>query len=361
VLFGGWTMVRSEALVCCECVSDAVLCQWLRDIGQAGTCSFCEEWRITVPLAEIAQKIDAAMREFYRPAEETGHAVEDSDNPQYWADGESAAEIIQEVAGVEPTVAEAIDKYLSAAESRDVQDGGDPYYGGGPLEHVEPYSGEFMETWQRFEDRLKYEVRFFDEEGKRLLDELFEDLPSLAGGEAFVTLEPGGEFSRLYRARIVGSDADLQEFIRDPVGRIGPPPPNRARAGRMNPVGISVFYGAFSEEVAVAEVRPPVGADVAVGEFSLLRVVKLLDVSFLPFAFHEESFFSPAYDRLRNKVRFLEELHGRISRPVLPNDEAIEYLPTQAVAEYVAKCHGIARGDLRLNANRRGARSGRAG
>lgn len=109
----------------------------------------------------------------------------------------------------------------------------------------------------------------------------------------------------------------------------------------MNPVGISVFYGAFSENVAVAEVRPPVGAVVAVGSFSLLRTVRLLDFSFFPFAYHQESIFSPLYDRLRNKVGFLEKLHRRLSRPVLPSDEALEYLPTQAVAAYVANVIGL--------------------
>jgi hypothetical protein len=109
----------------------------------------------------------------------------------------------------------------------------------------------------------------------------------------------------------------------------------------MNPTGIPVFYGAFAEDVAIAEVRPPVGSMVAVGKFSLLRPVRLLDVSFLPFAYHEESIFSLAYDHLRNKVGFLEKFHRRISRPVLPSDEALAYLPTQAVAAYVANVMGL--------------------
>ena len=109
----------------------------------------------------------------------------------------------------------------------------------------------------------------------------------------------------------------------------------------MNPAGIPTFYGAFSEEVAVAEVRPPVGSLIAVGKFSLLRAIKLLDVSFLPFAYHEASIFSPAYNQLRSKVAFLEKFHRRISHPVLPSDEALAYLPTQAVSAYVANVMGL--------------------
>jgi len=334
-------MAGGEDRLCWECVSDPVLRQWLRDNGHVAKCSFCGKQRITCPIHEIAEKIDGAIREYYRPGELRGHVVEDSDNLQYWEDGEPATDIIEEIAGVESAIADAIDAYLSAAEWRDVKDGGEAYYGGTSLEHVRTYPEEFMEIWLRFERRLKHEVRFFDEEGKRLLDELFADLPSLAGGKAIVTIEPGGEFSTFHRARIAEDEAEAEAFIRDPARHIGPPPPHLAQAGRMNPAGIPAFYGAFSEEVAIAEVRPPVGAVVGVGKFSLLRPIRLLDVSFLPFAYHEESIFSPAYDRLRNKVGFLEQLHRRISRPVLPSDEALAYLPTQAVAAYVANVMGL--------------------
>lgn len=90
---------------------------------------------------------------------------------------------------------------------------------------------------------------------------------------------------------------------------------------------------------------------------SLLRPVRLLDVSFLPFAYHEESIFSPAYDHLRNKVGFLEKFHRRISKPVLPSDEALAYLPTQAVAAYVANVmslDGVIYGSIQIGAESEG-------
>jgi len=52
---------------------------------------------------------------------------------------------------------------------------------------------------------------------------------------------------------------------------IGPPPPARAMAGRMNARGIAVFYGALDAATAVAEVRPPSGSKVLVGRFEILR------------------------------------------------------------------------------------------
>ena len=117
-------MTNQEEVLCWECVSDPVLRIWMREQGHAGVCSFCGKRRIACALHDVADRIDTVMREFYRPGEQRGHVVPDSDNPQYWEDGEPATEIIQEIAGVEPEVAEAIDGHLSEAEGRDVQDGG---------------------------------------------------------------------------------------------------------------------------------------------------------------------------------------------------------------------------------------------
>jgi hypothetical protein len=74
----------------------SVLRQWLRDSGRVGQCSIGKR-RIVSPFHEVAEKIDLAIREFYRPSQETGHVVPDSDNVQYWPDGEPASDIIQEM------------------------------------------------------------------------------------------------------------------------------------------------------------------------------------------------------------------------------------------------------------------------
>ena len=48
------------------------------------------------------------------------------------------------------------------------------------------------------------------------------------------------------------------------------------------------------------------------------------------------SHFDPDYAEHKGRAAFLEFLVDEISRPVLPGDEAPEFLPTQAVAEYLA-------------------------
>ena len=43
----------------------------------------------------------------------------------------------------------------------------------------------------------------------------------------------------------------------------------------MNAKGISTFYGATNEDIALAEVRPPVGSQVAIARFDIIRPLLL--------------------------------------------------------------------------------------
>lgn len=331
----------AKVFLCWQCVENTALREWIQDAGSAAICTYCHKRRRSCRLKTVADRIDEVLRTYYEIAEETAHFSAESDNPYYQADGDTAREIIESEAGVSERIASDLDDYLHGLEERDVRDGGDPFYGETILSHIGAYSGHYMEMWNEFEQRLKHEVRFFDEKGKKILDELIGDIAGIAEGHAIVTLEPGTADSIFFRARIVGENSSLFDVVTKPAPNLGPPPPERARAGRMNPAGISVFYGAFAAEVAVSEVRPSVGSTVAIGKFSLMRQVKLLDLSYLPYAYHQESIFSDYYDTARSKVTFLSRLHNRISRPVLPSDEVLAYLPTQAVAAYVTNVLGF--------------------
>ena len=104
----------------------------------------------------------------------------------------------------------------------------------------------------------------------------------------------------------------------------------------MNAQGIPVFYGAMDPRTCVSEVRAPVGAHVVVGRFDLLRSVKLLDLDALSNVYAGGSYFDPDYSEREGRAEFFRHLVSEISRPVMPQDEALEYLATQAVAEFLA-------------------------
>lgn len=119
-------------------------------------------------------------------------------------------------------------------------------------------------------------------------------------------------------ARVFQSLEKLEEALKRPDFHLGPPPANLASAGRMNALGLAVFYGATHADVAIAEGRPPVASHVLVGRFEVIRPLKLLDV----------------------EASFLAHLRKQITLPVMPDDEPLEYLVRQAIADYLANLAG---------------------
>lgn len=77
-------------------------------------------------------------------------------------------------------------------------------------------------------------------------------------------------------------DEDGHEVGEEPVGYGAArmkPRPNRAVEGRANPAGIPVLYLGTTEETAIAEVRPWIGAEVSVAQFRTLKDLRAVDLS----------------------------------------------------------------------------------
>jgi hypothetical protein len=105
----------------------------------------------------------------------------------------------------------------------------------------------------------------------------------------------------------------------------------------MNAAGVAVFYGATDPDVALAEVRPPIGCKVLIGCFEVIRPLRLLDLPALDELRDDNgSLFDDAHRRWLKRAHFLRGLSWRLSKPVLPNDQPAEYLPTQAIADFLA-------------------------
>lgn len=151
-----------------------------------------------------------------------------------------------------------------------------------------------------------------------------------------VAAGPATAITSLFRARVFQSEESLHTALEKAELSIGPPPPKAAAAGRMNARGIPVFYGAMDPHVALAEVRPPVGSRVVVAQFDIMRPLQLLDVEALRLLSVGGSAFDPQYMARKQMASFLRDLSEQMTRPVMPDDETLDYLPTQVIAEYLA-------------------------
>lgn len=211
----------------------------------------------------------------------------------------------------------------------------------------------FAGVWKNTQTHLRYSRRFFSDDAKRLFKDLFSDVEDMRvpGGTIFfenhrrhkrsiqvVVNRPEGLI--LYRSRICEADEDVPNWTKNPFYNIGPPPPNKARAGRMNAEGVVVLYCAGDEKTSLAEMRPGLASRQAVIRLRTTRKLRLLDFRLLATAraSTEISDFHPDYLREHSKRAFLRRVHSLISRPVAPGNEA-DYLITQTMAEYLAHVH----------------------
>jgi hypothetical protein len=193
--------------------------------------------------------------------------------------------------------------------------------------------------WRSFENSLKTEARFFSRTAANHLTSIFDGIGELQtrdGRPLVVDAGPGTDFHTLYRARVFQSDDKLEAALGRPDIHLGSPPAPLAAAGRMNARGISVFYGTNNQKAAIAEVRPPVGSQIAVVQFEIIRKLRLLDLTALNDVRDTESISDFGLAGRMEGAVFLRSLSGRITPPAMPDDEPFEYLATQAIADFLA-------------------------
>lgn len=104
---------------------------------------------------------------------------------------------------------------------------------------------------------------------------------------------------------------------------------------RMNPAGISYFYGAENKTTCYQEIRGFKGKIIIYGQFETKKALKIIDLSKAP-NIKIPSLFSPEYDHQLNWAKeFLVSFCAEVSKPINDDDVSIEYIPTQILSEYI--------------------------
>ena len=332
--------------LCSDCVGESFLSAEIERLGAKSVCSYCEGSGKTYSIAQIADEVAVAFRDHYdltrsEPDLIEYHMTADEEIDYEWErEGDPVGDVIVEAAEVSEEVAEDIRGVLEDRElfewfgSFDNPFSSEAYYdvkGADDTEH--------RASWLRLEESLTTEARFFNPTAEAILTDTFADIDKhRTDGGLPVIMEAGPktELTAFFRARVFQANDKLEDALKRPDLEVGPPPAGAASHGRMNPHGVSVFYGATDPAVALAEVRPPVGSRVVVGRFEILRPLRLLDIRALRSVDRSGSIFDRTYIERLRKASFLDWLSERITEPVMPNDEPFEYLPTQAIADFLA-------------------------
>ena len=316
--------------------------------GLLGCCSYCARKGRCYTLEQMAERIEEVFEQhYYRTPDEPSTwqqtLLSDRESEYDWErDGEPVVYAIANVADMPEEAARDILEILgeehgdfdSAAMGMETEFSGDSYY-----EEKGINDEGWQRDWRSFERSLKTEARFFSRTAAHQLESVFSGIDGMSatdGRPLVIDAGPDTPMSVIYRARTFQSDERLCAALCRPDRELGSPPASFAREGRMNARGISAFYGANNARVAIAEVRPPVGSQVAVASFEIVRPLRLVDLTAVSEVSERGSLFDAKFGERLERAMFLRSLSQRMTRPVMPDDEALEYLPTQAIADFLA-------------------------
>lgn len=145
-------------------------------------------------------------------------------------------------------------------------------------------------------------------------------------------LVPG---TKLYRCRIVhkgeensmGKEAAKGFFGFDAKNSFVPPW-NKTSDMRANYKYIPYLYCANHPYIAVVEVRPRLGATVSIATLEVTQKLRLLDFTMMGAR-------EKAMDEAKKNL--FAELSELYSKPVTEDDDTLDYIPTQYIAEYAKK------------------------
>lgn len=184
--------------------------------------------------------------------------------------------------------------------------------------YLEEHSILKNHSWPVFVDDIKRKNRFHTNHINK--DKLIAFLRCSAK-----TLNKGEKF---YRARV------CQNQVGYKCEEMGAPPNDKARAGRVNPDGISVLYLSNNELTTLYEVRAGMYDYVTIGTFELQEDINIIDLTNLdcisPFLIGRVLDLT----QYAINIQHLKMIAKEIAKP-LRNECALDYLPTQYISDFI--------------------------
>jgi hypothetical protein len=299
-------------------------------------CDFCNQVRGTLDTDEVLDLCEKVLEDYFQLTNPSDDDLMRGEEP----DGEPVLQVLEELLGANDNVMEALmdglnDRWFDWS-SHEKRYGEEPYF----VERSRQRS-MYDDDWRRMERSLRTEARLVNPHVTQTLERIFGPIQqhhTWDGDGVIVEVGPGTEIETVFRARVFQELETLERALFYPAREIGPPPAGVGRAGRMNAQGVSVFYGATEPDVAIAEVRPPVGSHVVVGSFQIARRLRILDLDRLEQVVIDgnASYFDPNTSEIVERNAFLRSLTRRLVMPVMPEHESSGYLVTQAVADFLS-------------------------
>jgi hypothetical protein len=344
-----------DSPICYQCIPDLGLGEIVRRDGEPARCCLCGKLRKTLTIREIAEQIDPVFRKYFEHGgTERQIGTGDDDTVYEEQRGEDLNTVVQYFIGDLLPCHDTIVSELIDQDDYRPQDGDEAFYGS-DINYEEINNAEFApyEDWYSIIDEVKTRRRFFSDRAREFFDDLFQDIEELSsyyrednqdGMQLDFSDQPKGPTTviqdwpvgtPLYRGRRADTKEQYTRLLSTPAKDLAPPPSSNAKAGRMNPEGVSVFYGALDVKTCLAEMRSSIGGHIVTAEFQTTHPLKVVDFRRLEKAWGKQlSYFQSDYRSQAGRRVFLRRLHRLISEPIVPGHES-EYLITQVLAEYL--------------------------
>src|SRR5437870_4520292 len=115
-----------DTCICYRCIGDAILKQEVRRDGRKRECHFCGKTREAWPLDELAERVQGVIEEHFRitPSDPRDEGLVYDKDVDWERRGDPVADVIAELAGLEPEPAEAVRERLSEKTCYDAFKGG---------------------------------------------------------------------------------------------------------------------------------------------------------------------------------------------------------------------------------------------
>lgn len=324
----------AKLLVCAECMGDDHLKNLVALSEHSGECHWCQKNSKVINIIKIA---DCFEKFFKNHFEKLRNEIDNNEENG----GEFVTNIIMHYANVKDDIANTIRKTLEEKHSRTTSEN--------PFSDISKYKFKKGSTitrskkWQELQQTIQYQNRSLSNRTRKSLNSTIGTvIKKHINADIYVEIgsnakdKEGKKQLEVFRARVFETQKSLIEALAHPDKELGPPPPEKAKSGRLNASGISVIYCATSIKTAISEVRPPVGSFVAVATFKINGKFKLLDIEALKDFYEEVSILNPEYIKRKSDIKFLAEFCDIISAPVTPSNELFEYPVTQVIADYLS-------------------------
>lgn len=187
-----------------------------------------------------------------------------------------------------------------------------------------------LSNWEIFCKNVKHKARYFDH-GDFSVTKTLENF-----NEFFEQIIIDDLEKEIFRARKIYSNKDRTDIDANPSKELGKVPIEFAKNNRFSPVGISYGYFSFDQQTVLKETRCNLHDEVAIGKFELIDDLKIIDFRQETMTKKFLNYFSGSFNgKFYCIEHFIREFLSDISRPIIEDNQLLDYIPTQIMSEYI--------------------------